>query len=597
MTAVEPLPPSLGEPNFRRTDKDADYGFEVWSVVCTTCGYEWFGREWESCHRCIERLEAEHGRFDEYQAVVHEAAPPPASTSSSKTPARDALVDLAEEHFVIGRADDERPYIVDLDGPNVALMRGDAKAALARKYRSLTGKTAGRSPLDEAWTTIEGIAHDAPKVSLPIRVGSTDDAHPVIDLGDIDGRAVVVTGAGWSIVDRSPITFRRSKAMMPLSAPVPGGRVDELFELLNVDAGNRDLFAAWMTSTLFDTIPHPAPVLTGTQGTTKSSTARSMTKLVDPCLAATQKPPKSDDDWAQTCAARWMVAVDNVSNVSEWWSDALCRTITGDGWLRRQLYTDDEVVATAWRRCVVLNGISLGATLRPDLAERLVLFELQRPTEWLTEKEVDARLDDMRPRVLGALLDLAVGVVAALPTTEVVRDLRMADFATFLSAFDTITGGDALTSYRRQLDSIFDEALESDAVAMAVIELMEHRTSWTGTARQLLDDLTAPAHPPADWPTTPRQLANAMSRSAAMLRRTGLSWQLGRKTKVGRVGTLTRASEPVRKGDEGDEGDDNSPLLCLDVREGKGDDSTRTHQRGNDVTHVTPSPVDEFDPF
>lgn len=483
-------------------------------------------------------------------------------------PARDALVSIAEDHYVIGRLDDERTYLVPHDGPNVALLRGDAKADLARRYRALTGKTTGRAPLDEAWMTIEGIAHDAPKVSLPLRVGSTPDGEPVIDLADTTGRAIVVTAEGWSVVDRSPITFRRSKAMLPLGEPVTGGNVGELFELLNIDPHNRALFAAWMTSSLFDTIPHPAPVLVGTQGTTKSSTARGMTKLVDPCLAATQKPPKSDDEWAQTCAARWMVAVDNISNVSEWWSDALCRTITGDGWLRRALYTDDDVVATSWRRCVILNGITLGATLRPDLAERLVLFELQRPTEWLTEREVDARLDDMRPRVLGALLDLAVGVIGALPDTPVVRDLRMADFATFLAAHDRVTGAAALTSYRRQLDTIFDEALESDAVAVAVVEFMERHDQWTGTARQLLGELAPPIHVPPDWPTNARQLSNHMVRSAAMLHKIGISWQLGRKSKGGRIGTLTRVDMPEREGDEGDEGDDNSPLLHLDVGKG-----------------------------
>ena len=77
MTAAEQHPPSLGEPNIRRADKDDEFGYEVWSVLCTTCNYEWFGKAWESCTRCIGRLEEEHGRFDEYQALVESAPPPP----------------------------------------------------------------------------------------------------------------------------------------------------------------------------------------------------------------------------------------------------------------------------------------------------------------------------------------------------------------------------------------------------------------------------------------------------------------------------------------------------------------------------------------
>jgi hypothetical protein len=76
MAAETPI--SLGEPTVRRSDLDADYGFDVWAVVCTTCGYCWMGKEWESCPRCIEKHEKTHGRFDDYQPWNDATpAPPP----------------------------------------------------------------------------------------------------------------------------------------------------------------------------------------------------------------------------------------------------------------------------------------------------------------------------------------------------------------------------------------------------------------------------------------------------------------------------------------------------------------------------------------
>ena len=77
MTAIEELPESKGEPTLRRADMDNEYGFDVWSLLCTTCGGQWFGPAWEICPRCITQLESEHGRFDEYQAHVDIAPPPP----------------------------------------------------------------------------------------------------------------------------------------------------------------------------------------------------------------------------------------------------------------------------------------------------------------------------------------------------------------------------------------------------------------------------------------------------------------------------------------------------------------------------------------
>jgi hypothetical protein len=139
----------------------------------------------------------------------------------------------------------------------------------------------------------------------------------------------------------------------------------------------------------------------------------------------------------------------------------------------------------------------------------------------------------------------------------------MADFATFLAAYDRTTGATSLASYRDQLDNVFDEALESDAVATAVIELMDKHTEWTGTARQLLAELVEPLGGlPAEWPANARQMTNSMSRSSAMLRKVGIDWTQGRRVKAGRLNTIRRVES---EGAVGVVGAQDSPLLCLDV--------------------------------
>lgn len=532
-------------------------------------------------------------------APAEEPTAPDAETKGDrKAPAaRDVLVNLALDRYTIGRTEDERAYLVPHDGANVALFSGAAKTELARRHMATHGKSVGRSPLDEAWTTIEGYALDAEKSALPLRVATDDAGNLVLDLGDVAGRAVVIRPDGWELVDRSPVTFRRSKAMLALPEPARGGHVDELFTLLNVAAINRDLFTAWLTSTLFDRLPHPAPVLRGEQGAAKSSTARAVTRLIDPCMAATQKPPKAEDEWSHTCSARWIVAVDNVSTVSEWWSDALCRTVTGDGWLRRKLYEDDDVVVTSWRRCVILNGITLGASLRPDLAERLVIFELERPTGWLTESEVDARLDGMHARVLGALLDRAAGTLAALDLVEPVRDLRMADFATFLRAYDDASGTDALDAYRHQVDEAFDEAIAGDPLALAVVALMIGRQSWEGTTAELRTDLE-PHRSLGDgefWPRSAHHLSTTMTRSGASLRHLGIEWHRPAKVNGRRVARLTR----VANVDAVDAVDADSPFV---VSRGVGEENSgqdgpegTTRKKGKSATLASTASTDAAD--
>jgi hypothetical protein len=76
-------------------------------------------------------------------------------------------------------------------------------------------------------------------------------------------------------------------------------------------------------------------------------------------------------------AGSWVVGVDNLSTIPAWWSDALCRAVTGDGDVRRKLYSDADLTVFASRRVVLLNGIDLGV-VRDDLSERLLTIDLHR---------------------------------------------------------------------------------------------------------------------------------------------------------------------------------------------------------------------------
>ena len=76
-------------------------------------------------------------------------------------------------------------------------------------------------------------------------------------------------------------------------------------------------------------------------------------------------------------AGSWVVALDNLSGIPPWLSDSLCRAVTGDGSVKRALYTDAGLSIVSFRRCVIVNGIDVGA-VRPDLGERLAVVDLKR---------------------------------------------------------------------------------------------------------------------------------------------------------------------------------------------------------------------------
>jgi hypothetical protein len=222
------------------------------------------------------------------------------------------------------------------------------------------------------------------------------------------------------------------------------------------------------------------------------------------------------------------VALDNVSSVKPWFSDALCRAVTGDGSVDRALYTDDDVCVLTFRRAVAMTSIDAGS-LAGDLAERLLPVELHRILESArrSDTEITAAFDATKPEALGALLDLLVQVIAVLPTVTLESSPRMKDFALILAALDQVTGTKSLQAYERTAADMAEAVVESDPFAEAVRRL--GASGWSGTASELLLALT-PERPPKDWPTSARGASGALRKAGPALRSVGIGVSFSKST-------------------------------------------------------------------
>lgn len=208
----------------------------------------------------------------------------------------------------------------------------------------------------------------------------------------------------------------------------------------------------------------------------------------------------------------WSVVVDNVSGISEWWSDALCKAVTGSGWVRRKLYTDSELAVLTFRRVVILTSIDTGA-LRGHLGDRLVIVDLERidDSRRRDERELRRLYAERRPAILGALLDLTAAVLAELPNVQLGAMPRMADFARVLAAVDRVLGTKALGSYLAQRGRIADDVVDSDPVGEAIAAMVRQQGEWRGTAKELLEQIT-PQRRPEGWPRSPRGMTGRLQR-------------------------------------------------------------------------------------
>lgn len=473
-----------------------------------------------------------HGGGDHHGDGVDLCSPPAQANRQA-----DQLVRLARETYRFGTALGGEPFAVRLSGPNVALALrggGSLRAALASAYAKDLGRVPSSSALTNALLVLEGDALQAARELVSVRIARHGDGI-VIDLGDETGRAIVVAPAGWHTVDRSPVLFRRTELIAALPVPSASGSLEELRALLNVSETSWPLLLGELMAALIPDIPHPPLLLRGEQGSGKSMAARILASTVDPSPAPLRSPPADLRNWQVAASGSWVVAVDNLTAIADWFSDAICRAATGEGLVMRRLYSDDGVSVLAFRRVVILTAIDAGA-LRGDLGDRLLSVELGTisPNRRRLDDDVWVAFLKTHSSVLGALLDLHVAVLAELPNIHLDELPRMADFARVLAALDRVIGTHALATYLGQTATIADEVIDGDAVATAVREFASARGRWEGSASELLTELT-PEHPSRRWPQSPHALARRLRLVVPALRQVGVTVDFSRDASRRRV--------------------------------------------------------------
>ena len=125
--------------------------------------------------------------------------------------------------------------------------------------------------------------------------------------------------------------------------------------------------------------------------------------------------------------------------------------------------------------------------------------------------------DQLHPRILGAMLDLSVKVLAALPSVELVSKPRMADFAKILRVVDSVLGTEGLRHYLKKLENLAADSLTGDCFIQA---LLERARQFEGTAAELLAN-SVPEKLPKTWPKDARVVTTLLKRHAPAMRIAG----------------------------------------------------------------------------
>ncbi len=392
---------------------------------------------------------------------------------------------------------------------------------LGRRFYQIHNKIASENAVKEALVTLSGKAKfDGRQKQVYIRRAELDGAI-YLDLVNDDWQVVKITSDGWKIISDCPVKFRRTRGMKPLPVPVRGGSLDELNKFLNIHGDDLVLVKAWLMTTLKAEIPYPILVFASQQNCGKSTSANVLCKMVDPNLAELVSKPRSEEDLFVSVTNRLVVAIDNLSYISDNFSDSLCRIATGGAFTKRKNYSDyDETILIA-KNPLIITGIGDIAT-RGDLLSRSIIIHLPTLTERASETDFWKDFTDAQPKILGALLDLISEGLKNFPDVEVENcEARMLDFVKFGTAVEKSFGldkGGFVLLCNRNYENANKIALENNPVAILIYQFMKNEYDWLGTASELLAEIFIYADEVTKrnplFPQTPQKLSNILDRLA-----------------------------------------------------------------------------------
>lgn len=319
------------------------------------------------------------------------------------------------------------------------------------------------------------------------------------DLADADGMAVHITKDGYTIKE-PPIIFRRYSHQHEQVKPQPriSGEWDDIFQLVNLkERDDKVAFTVFAVSCFIDRFPKPILLLRGTNGSGKSTPMRILHSLIDPSELGSGYPLARDNgELARIANKHAILHFDNIDGkeIKPDISDALCRITSGQAFVRRTLYSDDDDTIFKGQRPVMLNGIGKLAE-REDLLDRCLIFNMKRipQDKRMTEAKIFAKFNEMKPYLLHDIFTALSKVITIYPTVNIENIHRMADFEALgyaiCEAVDGYSGEEWCEIYdrivKRQVDSAFEESATAQLAKFLVDRSKYH--IWEGTATDMLN--------------------------------------------------------------------------------------------------------------
>ncbi|MFA5315820.1 MAG: bifunctional DNA primase/polymerase [Dehalococcoidales bacterium] len=441
-------------------------------------------------------------------------------------PQGEVLTRICEEHIKTYFTDQQgEPFVVlPFDGHLETCSARSTRLRnwLAGLFRENNQRPPNSDALKQAQIQVEVGCSKSQQIELFNRLGWHEGA-VYYDLTMPDWSGVKVTKDGWEIAALPPV-FRRYKHQARQVTPIKEGSPNNLLRFCNIREDDQCLFMVTIATFFIPDFPHAIPYLDGTQGAGKSIASKNIKSLVDPSMVMLMSTPKDLEHVQMIAEKHWVNTFDNISRIPEWFSDFLCRGVTGEGDMKRSLYTNDDEFIRAYRRCFVLNGIGTYAE-RPDLLDRSIIFEIPELCAKRSEDDIKTEWNQMLPGILGGFftaISKAMGVVDQVKGHEA---FRMSDFARWGAALAGSLGysqDEFFKKYQESVDRKWEEAADVNTLNGKIAELVRSSDEWKGSFSDLLEEINPKSNRDRNLPGSPRRLSSALKRIGPLLHTSGI---------------------------------------------------------------------------
>ena len=382
------------------------------------------------------------------------------------------------------------------------------------------------------------------ELGLRIALAPDNELKWFYDLTNDSNEFVEITSEGRKVA-KNDIIFHRFDHQKTQDYPIasqdyPPDIFDQFMDLLNVKRENRLILKCYIISLFIPNLPKAVLMVHGEQGTAKSMLQELIKMLVDPSSLKTLSFPKDIEQLVQQLSHHSTAYYDNLSIIRPWISDLLCRAVTGSGFSKRRLYTNNQDVVYAVMLAIAFNGINLAAT-KADLLDRGLIIQTETIPKGnrRRRKAIWNKFYSIRPQLLAYILDTLVKVLKWKkdnPSSEPINELpRMADWAEWCEIISRCMGekNDAfINAYNQNINLQTEEVIEGSDLAIAVLELVagfdEKEPEFSGTPTDSLVKLNLIADAnnidrrSKYWPKTASRLSRSLKTAQRTLREIGI---------------------------------------------------------------------------